>query len=87
MNIKFKNYKVVKIEGLGEGDTFISSDETMYNSPTVYMVIDEPFQFFVNKDEYTYDKYAVNLENGRIIGFDNNDEVVLVNCDSTVTIK
>ena len=88
MNIKFNNDgTTVKIENLTEGDTFIEADEMGYLEPTVYMIIDEPCQFFTRGNGYNYYKYALNLESGRVTGFEKNDKVVLVNCDLKVTIK
>lgn len=88
MNITFKrDSREVEIEGLSEGVTFINADEIGWNDPTIFMVIDEPCQLFAKKDGFNYQKFAVNLDNGRVIGFYDNDKVILVSCDLNASIN
>lgn len=82
MHIKFsKAPKKVKIKDLCEGTTFINADTVDYDCPDVFMVIDEPSSYFVKKGEISYKSFALNLSTGRVIGFYDNQEAVIVNCE------
>lgn len=88
MNIKFsKAPKKVKIKDLCEGTTFINPNTVDYDYPDVFMVIDEPSSYFIKKEEISYKSFALNLSTGRVIGFYDSQEAVIVNCelDAVVT--
>lgn len=89
MNITFKrDNREVEIEKLDEGTTFINADEMGWNEPSIFMVIDEPCQLFKKTpDNERYEKFAINLDSGKIIGFYNNDKVIVIDCDLNASIN
>ena len=82
MHINFsKTPKTVKIKDLCEGTTFINADDVNYDYPDIFMVIDEPSSYFVKKGEISYKSFALNLSTGRVIGFYDSQEAIMVNCE------
>lgn len=87
MNIKFsKSPKKVKIKDLCEGTTFINAEDVSYDHPDVFMVIDEPSSYFTKKESISYKSFALNLSTGRVIGFYDSQEAILVNCELSAVL-
>ena len=82
MKINFsKTPKKEKIKDLCEGVTFINAEDVGYDSPDVFMVIDEPSSYFIKKESVAYKSFALNLSTGRVIGFYDSQEGVRVDCE------